>query len=205
MKIKSLSVGPFEVNCYILISNKARAIVIDPGAESLRIKKILFENKVEPSFILHTHGHIDHIQADNDFSLPVYIHQEDVELLKNPVLNLSQLFNQPFVVKSEVIPIKDEQIIELDDITLKVIHTPGHTPGSSCFLFSNHKENLLFSGDTLFYLGIGRTDFVGASFEDLIKSIKEKLFLLDDKTVVYPGHGPLTQIGKEKKLNPFLK
>jgi glyoxylase-like metal-dependent hydrolase (beta-lactamase superfamily II) len=204
MRLKRLSLGPFEVNCYIIISDSGRAILLDPGAEAEKIKEILKKEKVSTSFILHTHGHLDHIGADNDFPLPVYIHKADLPLMKDPILNLSQLFTQPFIVEQKIIPFDSEQSINLDEINLKVIHTPGHTPGSSCFLFTDHNQKVLFSGDTLFYLGIGRTDFPGGNQKELIKSIKDKLLLLDEDTVVYPGHGPSTCIGKEKKNNPFL-
>jgi glyoxylase-like metal-dependent hydrolase (beta-lactamase superfamily II) len=205
MTLERLSLGQFCVNCYILISDSGRAIVIDPGAQPQKIKKFLDKNGIKPSFILHTHAHFDHIGADNALSLPVYIHKDDFSLLKDPLLNLSQLFAQPFVVESEIVTFDSEKYINLDEISLKPIHTPGHTPGSVCFLFLNQTKKLLFSGDTLFCLGIGRTDFPKSSYDKLIKSIKEKLILLDEDTVVYPGHGPTTTIGKEKRENPFLR
>ncbi|MCM8792081.1 MAG: MBL fold metallo-hydrolase [Candidatus Omnitrophica bacterium] len=205
MKLKRITVGSFEVNCYIIISNSNRAIIIDPAAESKKIKEFLEQNKITPSFILHTHAHIDHIKGDKDFFLPIYIHRKDLPLLKDPLLNLSKWFTEPFTLESEIVIFDSDQSINLDEINLKVIHTPGHTPGSSCFLFLNHQSKILFSGDTLFRSGIGRTDFPGGCQAELIKSVKEKLFSLDDDTVVYPGHGPATNIGQEKEHFHFLK
>jgi len=183
MRIESLCLGHFFVNCYVVISDSGKAIIIDPGSEPQKIKKLIDKLKIKPSFILHTHAHFDHIGADNVLSLPVYIHKDDFSLLKDPVLNLSSIFGQPFTVDSKIITFDSEGYINLDEINLKIIHTPGHTQGSSCFLFLNQNKKILFSGDTLFCLGIGRTDFPKSSYEELIKSIKEKLFLLDDDTL----------------------
>ncbi|MCM8799224.1 MAG: MBL fold metallo-hydrolase [Candidatus Omnitrophica bacterium] len=205
MTLKRLILGPFETNCYILVSDSLKAVLIDPGSEPEKITQVIKKNLLKPYFIIHTHGHIDHIGADRNFSLPIYIHKEDLPLLKDPVLNLSKFFTEPFTVNSEIFTLEDRQEIKLDEIRLKVIHTPGHTPGSICLSILDDKEKILFSGDTLFFSGIGRTDLVGASYRKLIDSIKTKLFLLDDDTVVYPGHGVKTTIGREKRENPFLK
>lgn len=205
MKIHNLCVGSLEVNCYVVVADSGRAILIDPGAEPVKIKRFIKDNRISPAFILHTHGHIDHIGADSKLCLPVYIHKKDLPLLKNPQLNLSALFSEPFALKDNIKTFDSDCILTLDSISLKVIHTPGHTPGSCCFLLLGQERKILFSGDTLFYLGIGRTDFTGGCQQELMKSIKEKLFSLDDDTLVYPGHGPGTTIGKEKKNNPFLK
>lgn len=205
MILETLVVGPLQVNCYILASDKdPRAIIIDPGAEAEKIKEALSRHKLNPAFIINTHGHFDHIGCDNSFSVPVYAHKAEVSLLKEPQLNLSALFSSPCAVKSEITALEDKQRISLGKIELEVIHTPGHTPGGICLFLRNPKKNILFSGDTLFFQGIGRTDYEGASEQVLLKSIKERLFILPDDTIVYPGHGPSSTIGREKKENPFL-
>ena len=201
MRIDTIVVGPMQVNCYILSSKATKnAILIDSGDEYAKLKVFLEKHKLTPKFIVHTHGHIDHIQADNEFNLAVYAHSLDVELLKSPERNLSNFLNVPFRVKFDVKPLEDSQIITLDDFSLQVIHTPGHTPGGICL----KSAKAAFTGDTLFAAGIGRTDFPGASYEQLMKSIQDKLLVLPDDTIIYPGHGPCSTIGREKKGNPFL-
>jgi glyoxylase-like metal-dependent hydrolase (beta-lactamase superfamily II) len=180
-------------------------MIIDPGDDDRQIKRLLDSKGWQPAFIVHTHGHIDHIGADNKFSIPIYIHRNDFNLLKDPKLNLSQMLGESFAINSKINILEDKQDIRLrEGICLKVIHTPGHTAGSICLLLQQPKEKVLFSGDTLFFEGVGRTDFPGACEELLFRSIKEKLFSLDDDTVVYPGHGQITSIGHEKQANPFL-
>lgn len=200
MRIDTLTVGQMQVNCYVLSSKTTKnAILLDPGDEYLRIKAYLDKHKLKPKFILHTHGHIDHIQADNEFNLPVYAHSADIELLKNPERNLSNFLSLPFKVKSDIKQLEDSQIINLDDLSLEVMHTPGHTPGGICL----KSAQVVFTGDTLFAGSVGRTDFPGASYEQLMKSIQDKLLVLPDETVIYPGHGPSSTIGQEKRSNPY--
>jgi hydroxyacylglutathione hydrolase len=205
MILELIPVGPFLANCYIIGSPEShQVIIVDPGADYGKIKRRLDKHKLTPAFIINTHGHIDHIGEDASFKVPIYIHQEDLSMLSNTERNLSKFFSSPLIIKSDIHPLNDNQDIRLDEIHLKVIHTPGHTPGGICLLLINPENKILFSGDTLLNSGIGRTDFPGASESLLIKSIKDKLFSLDDHTVVYPGHGPQTTIGREKKENPFF-
>jgi glyoxylase-like metal-dependent hydrolase (beta-lactamase superfamily II) len=202
MRIDALSVGHMQANCYIVSSPKTgNAILIDPGDEHGKIKDCLKKNKLKAKFIVHTHGHIDHIQADNEFDLPVCVHKSDLDLLKDPGKNLSSFLSHPFALKREIKTLEDGQSIILDDIKLEVLHTPGHTPGGICL----RADKAVFTGDTLFAGGIGRTDFPGASEKQLLQSIKDKLLNLPDETVVYPGHGPESTVGREKKTNPFLQ
>lgn len=201
MRIDILSLGHMQANCYVVSSEKTRnALLIDPGDEYARIKYFLEKNGLTPKFIVHTHGHIDHIQADNEFSLPVYIHKSDVELLKDPEKNLSSFFHYPFKVKLDTRTVDDLESITLDDLKLQVLHTPGHTPGGICL----RADKVVFTGDTLFAGSIGRTDFPGASEKQLLKSIQDKLLGLADDTIIYPGHGSTSTIGRERKMNPFL-
>ncbi len=205
MILEIICVGPMQVNCYVLASNPdSRAIIIDPGSESQKIERVLKKYNLKPEFIINTHGHIDHIGCDDKFGVPVYIHREDLALLENPELNLSLFLASPFSIKSNIKIMEDKNSIELGEIQLEVIHVPGHTPGGISLHMKRPKDNILFTGDSLFYHGIGRTDFPGASETLLIKSIKEKLFQLNDDTIVYPGHGPSSTIGEERNNNPFL-
>ena len=206
MILESLCLGPFQVNCYILAAeNNSKAIIIDPGDEEKKIRRVLDIHRLEPALIINTHGHIDHIGCNDKFGVPVYIHRMDLAMLKDPKLNLSN-FLQPasYHMQSQVKAMEDKEKIELGLIELEVMHTPGHTPGGICLLLKKPQNKILFSGDTLFYQGIGRTDFPGADEGQLIKSIKEKLFALPEDTIIYPGHGASSTIGEEKKNNPFI-
>lgn len=201
MRIDILQVGELEVNCYILSSEKTKnAILIDPGDDYPKIKSFLEKQKLMPRFVLHTHGHFDHIGADNEFGLPVYAHRLDVELLQSSKENLSDFFSSSFQVNAQTHILEDKETVRLDELSLEVIHTPGHTPGGICL----KSGNVIFTGDTLFAGGIGRTDFPGASEERLIQSIEERLMVFPDETLIYPGHGPSSTIGRERRRNPFL-
>jgi glyoxylase-like metal-dependent hydrolase (beta-lactamase superfamily II) len=205
MILETVVVGAFEVNSYILASSAgSQAIIIDPGSQEAKIKGILAKHRLQPAFIINTHGHIDHIGSDDCFGVSVYVHRNDKDLLLNPKLNLSSFLTTPFSVKSKIKVLEDEEVIILEDLELEVLHTPGHTPGGVSLLLKKPKDKIIFSGDTLFCQGIGRTDFAGADSDTLIESIKTKLLVLPDDTLVLPGHGPSSSIGKEKTGNPFL-
>jgi len=205
MILETVCVGQMQVNCYILASGpNSRAIIIDPGDEKQKIERVLKKYNLKPEFVINTHGHIDHIGCDDKFGVPVYIHRQDSVLLESPELNLSAFFASSFSLKSNIKILEDKDNIELGQIQLEVIHVPGHTPGGISLIMKKPKDKILFSGDTLFYHGIGRTDFPGANETLLIKSIKMRLFTLSDDTIVYPGHGPSSTIGEEKNNNPFL-
>jgi len=205
MILETVCVGPMQVNCYILASSKnSSAIIIDPGDEEHKIRRALDKHKLKPAFIINTHSHYDHIGCDDKFGVPVYIHSQDLALLKDPVLNLSGLFALAYRVKSEIRVLEDKETIALDDILLKVLHLPGHTPGGIALHMQKPMDKVVFTGDSLFCQGIGRTDLAGGNESLLIKSIKDKLLILTDDTVIYPGHGPSSTIGEEKRNNPFL-
>lgn len=205
MILEVVCVGAMQANCYILACGpNTQAIIIDPGDQKQKIDKVLIKHSLKPGFIINTHGHIDHIGCDDSFGVCVYIHRQDLDLLKNPELNLSSFLTTPFSSKSDIKTLEDKEDIELGQMQLEVIHVPGHTPGGISLLLKKPKDKILFTGDSLFYHSIGRTDFPGASEVLLIKSIKEKLFKLSDDTIVYPGHGPSSTIGEEKKNNQFL-
>ena len=205
MILETIVVGPFEVNCYVLASSfGSQAIIIDPGDQEAKIKAILAKHRLRPAFIINTHGHIDHIGSDDCFGVPVYVHPKDKDLLLNPKLNLSSFLTAPFSVKSKIQTLQEKEVVELEDLELEVLHTPGHTPGGISLLLKKPKDKILFSGDTLFCQGIGRTDFAGADHDTLVDSIKKKLLVLPDDTLVLPGHGLSSTIGEEKTSNPFL-
>ena len=200
MILETVTVGSMEVNCYILAQKEdSRAIVIDPGAQARKISKVLDKYKLKPALIINTHGHYDHIGADNELSVPVYAHKLDAPLLKDAMLNMSGLFALPYTVKSEIKFLEDSQIIELDGMQLKVLHTPGHTAGGITLLLQQPVNKIAFTGDTLFCRGIGRSDLAGGNEAALIKSIKERLFTLPDDTKIYPGHGTPSTIDAEKQ------
>ena len=201
MILETVCVGPMQVNCYILASSKnSFCLIIDPGGEERKIRQVLDKHKLKPAFIINTHGHYDHIACDDKFGVPVYIHRQDLTFLKDPQLNLSGLFALPHRIKSEIKVLKDRDTIELDDIELQVLHVPGHTPGGIALLMKKPTNKIVFTGDSLFCQGIGRTDFAGGDQNLLIKSIKEKLLILADDTAIYPGHGLSSTIGEEKRI-----
>jgi len=201
MILETVCIGVYAVNCYILSQDKNnQAIIIDPGAEPDKIKSVLARYKLKPAFIINTHAHIDHIGGNAAFGVFAYIHRDDLDFFSNPSLNLSGLIATPLRIDtSSVRTLEDKQELKLGKIKLQVIHTPGHTPGGISLLLKEPDSNILFSGDTLFCQGLGRTDLPFASSEQLKESIQEKLFTLDIKTQVYPGHGPVTSIDHEKK------
>lgn len=201
MILEKIVVGPMQVNCYILSSpGTSEAIVIDPGAEPEKIKSRLKNYGLKVNCVVNTHGHADHIGANAHFAAPVYIHHLDANFLNNPQLNLSSMFGLPLSLPVQALLLEDGQKLKAGEICLEVIHTPGHTPGGICL----NAGEFCFTGDTLFAQGIGRTDIPSASEKDLLSSIREKLLILQDKVIIYPGHGPSSTIGEERKNNPFI-
>ena len=202
MILETIRVGPMQVNCYVIACAKEKeAIVIDPGADARAIKAVLNKYKLRPAMVINTHGHYDHIGCDDEFGVSVYAHKQDLAMLKDAGLNFSASFSLPHTVKSEIITLEDKQVIKLDCLELEIIHLPGHTPGGIALLMRRPQTGILFTGDTLFCQGVGRTDLPGGSQSQLEKSIRERLFVLPDETKVYPGHGTTTTIGKEKNSN----
>jgi len=201
MNIETVVVGDLGVNCYI-VSVENKAIVIDPGDEYNKIKEALKGKTVEA--ILLTHGHFDHTGAVKKFqddAAKVYISKEDAKMLVDGYTSLANPFGYQFTPIKADVTFNDNDVLELIDIKIKVILTPGHTKGSACFLC----DNILFSGDTLFYRSIGRTDFPGGDFETISHSIRNKLYVLNEETVVLSGHGNETTIKEEKCSNMFVR
>ncbi|MGV0805061.1 MBL fold metallo-hydrolase [Mycolicibacterium setense] len=222
MFITGFPAGMLACNCYVLAERPgADAIVVDPGQRAMdRLRRILDENRLTPEAVLLTHGHIDHIwsaqKVADTYGCPVYIHPEDRFMLTDPIrgfgprlaqLAFGVLFSEP---KQLVELDKDGQTLDFGGVSVTVDHTPGHTRGSVVFRVSGGPEQAaaaqtVFTGDTLFRSSVGRTDLPGGSGRDLLESIVTKLLVLDDDTVVLPGHGARTTIGHERRTNPFLE
>ena len=202
MEIIAKSLGLLTANCYIL-RNEEQALVIDPGGDFDLIKPCIDQRQL--TYIINTHGHYDHIAANNElkahYDTRLAIGEYDAKMLLDPELNLSIMVDRPYISMAPDILLKEHDTIRFGDKTLEIIYTPGHTIGSICIKM----DNLLFSGDTLFYHSIGRTDLPTGSFEELEKSIKTKLYILPDETKVYTGHGEDTRIGEEKRFNEFVR
>jgi glyoxylase-like metal-dependent hydrolase (beta-lactamase superfamily II) len=213
MKIDRLVLGAYETNCYILRESESAndCLIIDTGLKAGELVDFLHERKLNPTAVVLTHGHIDHIgglaQLHKNFTgVKVYVHKRDANILSDRQSNLSFLAG----IKSAAgdcpradFTLEDGSIVEQAGIKLEVLHTPGHTPGSIC-LYAR-KEQAVFVGDTLFADSVGRTDMPGGNMTQLLRSIKEKLLTLPDETVVYPGHGPKTTIGRERTHNQYLQ
>lgn len=206
MNIKTFIVSEMETNGYVVFDEKTLdGIIIDPGDSAEQFIEFIKSEKINVKYIALTHSHFDHIGGVNEIKKAVgadVIMCEGEEIIsENSANNLSALYDYPYTVKADRI-LKDGEEISFGNISAKIIKTPGHTPGGCCYYFKD--VDVLFSGDTLFYGSIGRTDFPNGSLEDLIRAIKDKLMVLPDNTVVYCGHGPKTRIGFEKKNNPYL-
>lgn len=206
MIFEAMTVGSFLSNCYIVgVETTKEAAIIDPGADFVRIENEIKELGLTPKIIILTHAHGDHIGAVKDFvekyGTKVYIHKEDAEMLKDGNKNFSKILTGKSMSIIPDVELEDKDEIKLGDLNFEIIHTPGHTRGGICIKV----ENIMMTGDTLFNKSIGRTDFPGGSFEEIIQSIKEKIFKYDDDTVIYPGHNSPSTIKSEKLGNPFVK
>ena len=205
MKIERLTVGVYAANCYIVYCEDTKeGIVIDPGDEGDRILKRVEELNLDVKYIILTHGHGDHIgglkEVKKGTQASILIHEGDRELLNDGTKNLSSVMATGSVQLEADRFVKDGEELSFGNYSAKIIHTPGHTPGG----ISINIDGSLFTGDTLFAGSIGRTDFPGGSYEQIINSIKEKLVPFSDDIIVYPGHGPSSTIGREKVSNPFI-
>ena len=201
---------PFEQFSYIAyFEGRADCLVIDPGLQPGKILAELDERELTPAAILCTHGHSDHI-AGNDAmkkrwpDCPLIIGEGDEAMLSDPVANLSAGFGVELVSPPADQTVREGEILELAGFRLEVRETPGHSPGHVVFITIGFEPSQVFGGDVLFAGSVGRTDFPGCSFAELKRSIHDKLYPLPDDTVVLPGHGPPTTIGKEKKSNPYV-
>jgi hydroxyacylglutathione hydrolase len=208
MIFEQLTVGPLQCNCYILGDEQTReAIVIDPGDEAERILEMIEDYQLTVRVIVQTHAHFDHVGATGPIQeatgAEVCLHRGDQPLYEHLAMQ-AKFFGLP---PPKAAPVSrwydDGEEVKAGALSLQVLHTPGHTPGSVCV--KSGQQRWLFSGDTLFYGSVGRTDLWGGSFEQLMASIQQKLLTLPDETIVYPGHGPKTTISQERRTNPFLQ
>lgn len=204
VSVTTIPVGPLGANAYLVLS-AGDALLIDPGEEPQRIAQAVKKSGASKiSAIVLTHGHFDHAGATADLhkatGAPVLLHRADLPLYRNASQQARLFGFPPFTVPEPGRLLAGGETIPFGRSLLKVLHTPGHTPGGVCLLVEGH----LFSGDTLFAGSIGRTDLPGGSSREILESIRRQLLTLPDETTVYPGHGPATTIGRERRSNPFL-
>ena len=207
MIFETIAVGPLAVNCYIVACEQSReGIVVDPGGDVELIAGLVHQHGLNINSIINTHGHFDHTggnrQALAAFGARLLIHQADA-----PMLDKTAEVARMYGLQGENSPEADAYLVDGMDIffgtcRLKVLHTPGHTQGGCCLYFEEDRK--VITGDTLFADSIGRTDLPGGSHEQLLDSIRTKLFTLPDDVIAYPGHGPHTTIGHEKQYNPYF-
>ena len=205
MVIERVVVSPFETNCYLVAGESDReAVIIDPGDEDELILERIAGLAIIPGAILLTHGHADHIAAvraiKEKLDIPLYIGKGDDSMLGSASANISAFFGFEITCPPADHILRDGDVFSVGSLRFTVIATPGHSRGGICYFL----EKYLFCGDTLFYGSIGRTDLPGGDYQQLLNSIERNILTLPDDVICYPGHGPATTVGQEKKSNPFL-
>ena len=204
---KGLTVGLLEVNCYILGDEETKeAVVIDPGGDEDKILEALKYAELNLKYIIDTHGHFDHVDANQPLKeatgAKIAIHEADAQMLSQPSAEAMFFTGNRVRVSQADLLLKEDDLISFGPYRLKVLYTPGHTPGSISLVLEGFPY--VYVGDLLFAGSIGRTDFPGGSFDNLIQAVRTKIFPLGDRYAVYPGHGPVTTVGQERKYNPFF-
>ena len=205
MKIESLVLGMVQTNCYLLINRStSECIIVDPADSPQKIENHITRQGYHPVAILLTHGHFDHILGVNalkkTFSIPVYAAKDEEEILTHSGKNLSSQFGTDYKVNADY-QLEDGAELSLAGTKIKAMLTPGHTKGSMCYYFE--EDGFLISGDMLFCESVGRTDLPTGNSTEIMKSLREKVLVLPDETIVYPGHGEVTDIAHEKAYNPY--
>lgn len=210
-RIESVTLGPFETNCYIIAPGQAKGSpcwIIDASFEPAELIDRVRKLDLKPDALLLTHAHVDHIAGVDEVvrafpGLKVFIHAAEKDWLNNPVLNLSAGAGIEITARGPDGLIKEGDTLTLGDTRWQIFHTPGHSPGGITLYHA--ESNTAIVGDTLFNGSIGRHDFPGSDFDTLARSIRDKLYTLPDQTTLYPGHGPTSTIGREKRTNPFVR
>lgn len=204
--VETLVVGPIEENCYVLKDDASNhGLIIDPGDNGQEILAYIRDNGIKVDLIVNTHGHWDHIGAvdflRDELKARLAIHADDASMLTANKEEMAAYSIFAGGKRPAEILLKDGDNIELGDNSLQVLHTPGHTKGGICL----YGGGCLFSGDTLFAGSVGRTDLPGGDYRAILDSVRNKLKIVDDSTKVYPGHGPATSMGRERRCNPYLQ
>ena len=206
LELQQMVLGPVYTNCYFLKNKETgETLIVDPADSPKRIFQKVEDMGAKPVGILLTHGHFDHIMAVQavkaEYQIPVYACEKEAGTLLDPSANLSGYGNRSCSLKADIL-LEDLQAFEAAGFSVQMLHTPGHTPGSCCYYLKD--EGILFSGDTLFYGSVGRTDFPGGSTAQIVESLHRLTDSLPEETEVYPGHDISTTIGYEKRYNPFV-
>ncbi|GFE57966.1 MBL fold metallo-hydrolase [Geobacter sp. AOG1] len=207
MIFETVVVGPLEVNCFILgCAETGEGVVVDPGADGERILATVSRLGLKISYVINTHGHFDHVGGNKSVlaatGAQLFIHESDIPFLTRAA-DVAAMYN--LVTENSPRPdrlLEDGMTITFGTHSIRVLHTPGHTPGGCCLYLA--EAGIVITGDTLFADGVGRTDFPGSSHQALIDSIRDQLMTLPDETRAYPGHGPATTIGHERRHNPYI-
>jgi glyoxylase-like metal-dependent hydrolase (beta-lactamase superfamily II) len=209
MQIDRFILGEFQSNAYVVRATESAldVLVVDAGLDSHELGDFLSKEGLTPRALVLTHGHADHILGSGQLrrhyaDIRVYVHKLDAPMLTDAGANLSLLTGAAFTVAPADVLLDDGDVVDVAGVKLEVLHTPGHTPGGICLYSAD--EGVVFVGDTLFADSVGRTDFPGGDMGQLGTSIRKRLLVLPEETVVYPGHGMRTTIGREKRSNPFL-